>query len=223
MRRYLAPLIVGILGCAILISLGIWQVQRLGWKVAMLEEIQARIEAAPRPLPARYEPEMKYDPVEVSGRTTGEEVLVLSGTRELGGGYQVISAFETEDGRRILLDRGFIPEDDRRQPRPPVELHVIGNLHWPEERGSSTPAPNLTEGIWFAREVPLLAEHLHTEPLLVVAAAVEGDAQGVAPVPISVQGIPNNHLEYAATWFMLAVIWAGMTVGLIWRIRQRKY
>lgn len=223
MRRYLFPVISGIVGCAILLSLGFWQVRRLEWKEGMLAEIQAQMTAAPRSLPAAYAPTMKYEPVVTSGQTTGQEILVLSGARDMGGGYQVISALVTDDGRRILVDRGFIPQDDRRKPRPPVDLQIEGNLHWPDEKGSATPEPNLDEGIWFAREVPRMAAMLETEELLVVAARVGGDNQGVMPVPVSISAIPNRHLEYAGTWFMLAMVWAGMTVALIWRIRQRKF
>lgn len=223
MRRYLFPLVIGILGFSILISLGTWQMRRLAWKEAMLAEIQLRIDSPPKALPAAFAPEIKYEPVDFVGRTTGEEILILSGTHDLGGGYQVISGFVTADGRRIMIDRGFVPQDDRHAPRPPVDLRIQGNLHWPEEKNSSTPEPNLDEGIWFARDVPAMAKVLDTEPLLVVVSRVGGDTQGVQPIPISISGVPNNHLEYAATWFMLAVIWAGMTVGLIWRIRQRKF
>ncbi len=223
MRRYIFPVISGLLGIAILLSLGFWQLRRLEWKEAMLSDIGARIHAVPAPLPATFEPDMKYDPVTVEGQTTGDEILILSGTRDLGGGYEVISSFETTDGRRILVERGFITQDDRHLPRPATTLKLVGNLHWPEEKSSSTPEPNLAENIWFAREVPRMAEHLGTEPMLVVAAEVQGDNQGVLPTPITIQGIPNSHLQYAVTWFMLAAVWAGMTVGLIWRIRQRKF
>ncbi|CAM3075355.1 surfeit locus 1 family protein [Paracoccus aminovorans] len=223
MRRYLFPLIVGVLGCAILISLGLWQLRRLEWKEDMIARIQNGIEAAPVPLPPAVDPTMKYLPVTVSGTTTGDEIDVLSGTRESGGGYQVVSGFVTDDGRRILLDRGFVDQDHKRDPRPSVRLEVAGNLHWPQEKGSATPAPNLSENIWFARDVPAMAETLGTQPILVVAAEVRGDAQGVAPIPLAVEGIPNNHLGYAVQWFMFAAVWAGMTVALIWRIRQRKF
>lgn len=223
MRRYLFPVISGILGCAILLGLGFWQVRRLDWKEDMLATIQQRIDGPSLQLPGVYQPEMKYQPIHIQGRTTGEEILVLSGTRDLGGGYQVVSGFVTDDGRRIMVDRGFVPQDDRHKPRPPVDLRIEGNLHWPEEKSSSTPDPNLAEEIWFAREVPRMAAQLGSQEILVVARSVEGDAQGVMPIPISIQGVPNKHLEYAATWFMLAAIWAGMTVALIWRIRQRKF
>ncbi|ARC37456.1 SURF1 family protein [Paracoccus yeei] len=223
MRRYLFPLILGVLGCAILVSLGVWQLHRLAWKESMLADIQRSIEGAPVPLPAAVDPSMKYLPVTVSGTTTGQEIDVLSGTRESGGGYQIVSALVTDDGRRILLDRGFVDQDHKRDPRPPVRLDVVGNLHWPQEKGSATPAPNLDQNIWFARDVPAMAKALGTEPVLVVAAEVRGDAQGVEPIPVAIEGIPNNHLSYAVQWFMIAAVWAGMTVALIWRIRQRQY
>lgn len=223
MRRILFPLILGIVGCAILIHLGLWQLRRLEEKEDMLAQIQASIDSDPVPLPANPDPSMKYMPVTVSGTTTGAEIDVLSGSKEQGGGYQVVSRFVTDDGRAIMLDRGFVPQELRHVERGPVRLTVRGNLHWPDEKGSATPDPNLDENIWFARDVPAMAQVLDTEPVLVVASFVEGDAQGVEPIPVAIEGIPNNHLSYAVQWFLIAATWAGMTVGLIWRIRQRKY
>ena len=222
-RSILAPLIFGIVTTAILLSLGFWQLRRLDEKTALLAQIQAGIDAAPQPLPATVDPSMKYLPVMVSGRTTGQEILVLSGTKELGGGYNIVSGFVTEDGRRILLDRGFVTQDYRHTPRPPTDLTVVGNLHWPQDKSSSTPEPDLTAGIWFARDVPAMAAMLNTEPVLVVAAETAGDAQGVQPIPISIEGVPNSHLSYAVQWFLFAATCAGMTAWLIWRIRQRTY
>ncbi|WP_299359162.1 SURF1 family protein [uncultured Paracoccus sp.] len=223
MRRIIAPLILGIVGTAILMSLGFWQLQRHEWKQAVLAEIAEGIAAAPVALPATVDPTMKYQAITVTGTTTGAEILVLSGTRERGGGYNVISGFVTDDGRRVMIDRGFVPQDARHDPRPATRMRVNGNLHWPDELGSATPAPNLDEGIWFARDVPAMAAQLDTEPVLIVASAVGGDAQGVTPIPVSITGIPNSHLSYAVQWFLLAATWAGMTGALIWRIRQRRF
>lgn len=223
MTRYLFPLIIGIFGCGILINLGFWQLQRLDEKEGALAQIQSGIDAAAVPLPDQIDPSMKYLPVTVSGTTTGDEIDILSGTKERGGGYQVVSRFITDDGRAILIDRGFIPQELRHVKRPPTRLQIEGNLHWPDEKGSATPEPNLDENIWFARDVPAMAKALNTEPVLVVASFVRGDVQDVEPIPVAVEGIPNNHLSYAVQWFMIAAAWAGMTVALIWRIRQRTY
>ncbi|OOY22147.1 cytochrome oxidase biogenesis protein Surf1, facilitates heme A insertion [Thioclava sp. DLFJ5-1] len=224
MKRYIFPLLLGIVGCAILISLGIWQVQRLGWKEAMLAEISAKIEGQPQALPPEgtdTKP-LKYEPVTASGRTTGQEILVLSGQKGVGAGYRVIDAFETDQGRKILLDRGFIPEGEKGTDRPVTALSVIGNLHWPEETDSYTPEPDAKTGIWFARDVPAMAAKLGTEPILIVARTVQGAAQGITPVPVTITGIPNDHLGYAITWFLLAIVWAGMTIFLLWRIRRQQ-
>lgn len=224
MLRYVFPLFLGLGGCAILLALGFWQLDRRAWKEAMLARITAQIGGVPGPLPAAGgDPAaLKYMPVELAGATTGPEILVLSGQKGIGAGFQVIAAFETGDGRRILLDRGFLPEAGRRAPRPAVPLIVTGNLHWPAESDSYTPAPDLNAGLWFARDVPAMAAHLGTEPMLVVAARVAGDLQGISPQPVAITGIPNDHLNYAITWFSLAAVWSGMTAFLLWRIRQRQ-
>lgn len=190
MTRYLFPLIIGILGCGILINLGFWQLQRLDEKEGALAQIQSGIDAAAVPLPDQIDPSMKYLPVTVSGTTTGDEIDILSGTKERGGGYQVVSRFITDDGRAILIDRGFIPQELRHVKRPPTRLQIEGNLHWPDEKGSATPEPNLDENIWFARDVPAMAKALNTEPVLVVASFVRGDVQDVEPIPVAVEGIP---------------------------------
>ena len=226
MRKYIFPLILGLGGCAVLIALGVWQVGRQAEKTALLAAIEARIGAPAEPLPdaatAAADPvAMRYQPVEVTGRTTGEELFVLSGKKGLGAGYEVIAAFETDDGRRVLLDRGFIAEDRGGDARPGVALTVKGNLHWPDEADSYTPAPDLSRNLWFARDVPSMAKRLGTDPILIVAREVTGDAQGVEPVPLDTAGIPNDHTGYAITWFSLAVVWAGMTGYLLWRIRRK--
>jgi surfeit locus 1 family protein len=219
-RRMILPLLFGLVGCAILIALGTWQVQRLAWKQGILAEISARLADPPASLPAVPDPVRdRYLPVRVAGRFTGPGIDVLASLKGVGAGYRVIAAFQTEDGRRILVDRGFLSEDQRSQPRIATAARLSGTLHWPDEVDSFTPPPDAARAIWFARDVPAMAAALQTEPVLVVAREATGD--GITPLPVDTQGIPNNHLNYAVTWFSLAAVWAGMTLLLLWRIRQR--
>jgi surfeit locus 1 family protein len=132
----------------------------------------------------------------------------------------VVEAFELRDGRRIMVQRGFVEEEARTTPRAPHAATVEGNLHWPDDASSSTPPPDAKTGLWFARDVPAMAAKLQTEPTLIVARAPTGD--GIAPMPVDTSGIPDNHWGYAIQWFLLAATWAGMTVFLLWRIRTRK-
>jgi len=226
MRRYLVPLIFGLGGFAILVSLGLWQLRRLEWKEARLAEIDTRIMAAPQPIGAidRNLPpdDLRYAPVTMTGRTTGQEVLVLTSVEGQGPGYRVIAGFVTDTGQRVMLDRGFIADAASAAPRPPVALTVTGNLHWPDETDSYTPPPDPVTGIWFARDVPKLALDLATQDLLVIASGIDGDTQGITALPLTSAAVRNNHQQYAITWFLLAFGWLGMTAFLLWRIRQQR-
>lgn len=225
MRRYLFPLILGLGGIAILMSLAFWQLRRLEWKEALLAEITAKIAAAPVPLDSLATPDPAtdmYRPVTIAGRTTGPEFMVLSGRKGQGAGYEVVAAFETGGGRRILLDRGFVPEEAKATLRPATEITGTGNLLWPNETDSYTPPPDAKTGLWFARDVAAMAKALDTEPVMVVLSSASGDAQGISPTPVDTSTIVNNHRDYAITWFSLALVWAGMTGFLLWRIRQRQ-
>lgn len=219
MRRMILPLLFGIVGVTILLSLGFWQLQRLEWKETALAAIDARIGASPVELPATPDAAADlYLPVVVKGTLTGANIDVLVSRKDIGAGFRVISVMVMESGRHILIDRGFLPEVARGLPREVTTLEVTGNLLWPQEVDGFTPAPDPKTGIWFARDLPAMAAALKAEPVLVVARSDTGD--GIDPLPVDSSAISNDHLNYAITWFSLAIAWAGMTVLLLWRIRR---
>ncbi len=221
MRRFWLPLVLALTGLVVLLYLGTWQVQRLEWKRGILDEITATIGANPAPLPARPDPDShKYQPVALTGTIEPGTLRVLVSRKHVGAGYLIVSPLVTEDGRRILLDRGFVPvaAADRALPTGPVE--VLGNIHWPDDRTSATPKNDVAGNIWFARDIPQMAQALGTEPLLVVARAVSPADPGLTPMPVDTANIPNDHLQYAITWFSLAALWALMSGAYLWRARQ---
>lgn len=219
-RRTIWTLIFAALGLAFLLGLGTWQVQRHFWKQGILTEMEARLTDAPVALPAEPDPQThRYLAVELSGSFTDEELRVMASQREAGPGYRLIAAFETDQSRRILVDRGFIPAEAANEPRPSVEASITGNLHWPEEADLFTPDPD--DGLWFAREVAPMARALDTEPVLVVLRSTSEAAPPARPLPLDTSAIPDNHRNYAITWYLLALAWAVMTGAFLWRIRQR--
>jgi surfeit locus 1 family protein len=221
MRRLILPLVFGLVGAAVLTGLGLWQVQRLAWKEGVLADIAARMDEAPGDLPAQpMAGRDAFMPVALAGRFTGQAVDVLVSRKQVGPGFRVVAAFQTEGGRRILVDRGFLREDARGAGHGPSDpLRVTGNLHWPDEVDGFTPAPDAARGIWFARDLPALAAALGTDAVLVVARSDTGE--GIAPWPVDTSGIPNDHLGYAVQWFLLAAVWLGMTFLYLWRMRRR--
>ncbi|WP_235866759.1 SURF1 family protein [Salibaculum griseiflavum] len=223
MRQLLFPILVGLGGLAILLWLGMWQLDRLQWKQEILAGIDSRMMAEPVPLPdAPTEAEDEYRTVLLSGRPSGEELHVLVSGTQAGTGYRVISAFETDTGRRILLDQGLLDldEKDAEPTRPRMDLR--GTLLWPDDVNSSTPEPDLAENTWFGRDVARMSEALDTEPLLVVLAQASDYDPRLTPLPVDTIGIPNDHLEYAITWFLLAVVWLSMSLYWVIRTLRRK-
>ena len=225
MRRYLVPVILGLGGFAVLFSFGVWQVQRLAWKEGVLAEIEARIGEAPVALPEVPVAERdRFMAVEVQGDFDGHDVPVFLSASG-GPVYRLVAAFETVNGRRIMVDRGGISGlselDPAKRTGPMAGVTVLGNLHWPDEVDSWTPERDM-RGVFFGRDVAAMAEVLGTEPVLVVAREVSQNDPPATPMPVTTRGIPNNHLGYAVQWFGLAAVWAGMTIFLLWRIRSAK-
>ncbi len=209
-RQLWFPVTLGIVGLTILVSLGAWQVQRLEWKQGILVTIESRILDTPVFVPNDYSPnEHNYLPVKVEGTIGPEVLLFLTSERLSGPGYRVISPL-VFDGRKILVDRGFVAAEQVGDLTNDGIVQITGNLHWPNEKDRwFTPEPDGT--LWFAREVPDMARELEAEPLMIVVRTRSKDVASITPMPVTTDGIPNDHLEYAVTWFSLALVWAAMS------------
>ena len=219
MKRYIFAGIFGLGGAAILLTLCFWQVQRLAWKEALIAEIEAKVDATPDAMPgAPTKADHRFLAVETSGEIGSKAIHVLTSQPNLGPGYRVIASLQLSDGRHILIDRGFIRQSDKDAPLAVGDVSVIGNLDWPQETDSYTPDPDTGTNIWFARDLPAMAAHLGTDPVLLVASTATGDPSPLA-MPVTVN-LRNNHLQYAITWALMATVWLAMTAYLVIRIRR---
>jgi surfeit locus 1 family protein len=219
-RRMLVPLVFGLGGLAVLLALGTWQLQRLAWKEDILAGIAERMALPPGDVPAEpVEAEDEYRRVDAGGTFRPGEIHVYTSAPPRGVGYRVIAPFALEDGREILVDRGFVPVGDKDAPRPLGRARITGTLLWPDDGADSAAPPDLDRNVWLARDLPRMAEVLGTAPVLVVLSATD-DPAAPMPLPAGVD-IRNDHLEYAVTWFGLAAVWAVMTLSLLWRIKRR--
>lgn len=218
--RLTSALLLGLAGVVFLCGLGSWQIQRMYEKRAQLDEMTAGISSPAVAVPAILNPEKdRYRPVVAEGRFTGETLYVLSGKAMIGAGVQVISVLQMADGRRLLVDRGFLPDDDKHKALSVSAVKIVGNLMWPRDSNEYTPPPDTKTGMWFGRDAEAMAAVLQTEPVFIVAREPTGD--GIEAMPVDTSTIPNDHWGYAITWFLLAAVWAVMTAGLVWRIRRQ--
>lgn len=233
-KGLVVPVLFMLVAGGILVSLGVWQLHRLTWKETLLADIATRTKAPPQPLPApstwsRLAPaDYAYRHVELDGRfDNDDEVLVFfgAGPNDLGPGYLILTPLRLDSGGTVIVNRGFVPADlGAKSARPESEIagevHVTGLMRPPQTRNFFTPADEPDKGLYFTRDPNPIAAHsglAHVAPFIVDADA-KPTPGGWPKGGMTEVDLPNNHLEYALTWFGLAL---GLFVVFIGYLRAR--
>jgi surfeit locus 1 family protein len=204
---------------AVLIGLGVWQLQRLEWKERLLARIEARTKSDPITLKqaldmARKGRDPSYYRVRVEGRFHHAVERYFYTVSHETVGWDVITPLETADGDMVMVDRGFVP-DEQKDPatRPLGQIEnvvaVTGIVRAPETKGLFTPDNEPAANRWFWRDLRAMARSAFPAGIMQVAPFfVEAEKSSVpGGWPEGGQTrleIPNNHLQYAITWFLLA-------------------
>ncbi|WP_031549367.1 SURF1 family protein [Parvularcula oceani] len=212
----------------ILMALGTWQVQRLQWKLDLIERIEARTEAAPLPLEEVLEGdwrELEYTPVRVSGRLVGEEVAHVFGTYESQPGWFVFQPLALDGAESVLLvNRGFVPDDERADGygglggRPFTGLLRLYST--PSGIARLVRAPDdPAAGSFYARDrASLLAAFPGLEGEEVLPFYLDSTMPTERPRGGTTRlEFSNRHLGYAITWFGLAISLVGICLLMMRR------
>jgi surfeit locus 1 family protein len=201
---------------AFLVGLGVWQLQRLQWKLGLIAEVNRNMQMRPvsldQPGFKMEERETDYTRVSATGRFDNARESYLYGIGSDGQpDYHVIAPFILRDGRTYLVDRGIVPLD-RRDPSTRLagqiqgETRLIGIWRWGLAPGYFTPKPDLSKHIWYSRDVSDIARADRVK--LAQPALIEADAKpnpGGWPKGGQTQvEFRNEHLQYAITWFLMA-------------------
>jgi len=232
-RDLLAPGLASLVALAILLGLGSWQIARKTEKEALIARIIARSKAepVPPPAPSAWDPARdEFRHVRVGGRFRNDLETLVHGLapgdtpgRALQG-YYVITPLVRDDGGAILVNRGFVPTElkrpeDRNEGLVEGETSVTGILRASEPRALFVPAPDRARGEWFNRDVAGIAASrsiADAAPYLVEADAVRGQTSWPRGGQLRVD-LPNNHLQYAFTWFGIAACLVGVFSVYAWR------
>jgi surfeit locus 1 family protein len=214
-----------VLGLAILIGLGVWQLERLRWKQDLLAHVAKLQNAPPVPLASIMgQPPAALDFVRVSLACPDLEMRPSLHLHALKGGDEgkrFITACQIGD-RSVLVDRGFLEDGDEAAPeRVDLGQPLVGVLRISGGRNFVTPLNDAKKNIWYWRDVPAMAEALSAPRPLPVTLMMETPAPvGGGPFPSALpEEIPNRHLEYALTWFGLAAALAGVYIAMLLRRR----
>ncbi|WP_322515119.1 SURF1 family protein [Rhodopseudomonas palustris] len=213
------PAIAGVIG---LIALGVWQIERRAWKLALIDRVEQRAHAAPASLPpvaswpAVTAARDEYRRVTVTGRFLHDRETLVQAVTDFGGGFWVITPLHADDGRNVLINRGYVRPDQRdratrRDGEPSGEVTVNGLLRVTEPGGGFLRHNDPAADRWYSRDVAAIAQTRSVEniaPFFIDAdASLDADGQPIGG--LTVIRFPNNHLIYALTWFCLAFMLAG--------------
>lgn len=205
---------------AALISLGVWQVERLAWKQQLIASIDTRIHAAPVAAPGPDQwPTINaardaYRRVEARGTFLHPQTSFVQAATERGGGFWVMTPLATDRGFTILVNRGFVPpaaRADIAKVQTPEPASVIGLLRITEPGGGFLRSNDPAAGRWYSRDVTAIAAAQkieHVAPYFIDAAA-NPDPAALPVGGLTVISFPNHHLGYALTWFTLAAMVIG--------------
>lgn len=208
-----------LLGILVLLGLGTWQLQRLGWKEGLIAERAARLEAPEIALPADLArpADLEYRRVRLAGTFLHERELHQGGrTRNRRVGFHVVTPLRLGDGRTILVDRGWVPPEAKApetrpgsRPEGPVEIAAILRTGGWKGRAVLQPDNDPAGNHWIWLDLPAMTAGLERPVTALYAVALPkpegGDAEALPkPAEVAVT-IRNDHLEYALTWYALAV------------------
>jgi surfeit locus 1 family protein len=216
----LVPTLFVVPGLSLLIGLGVWQIARLHEKEALIVSIETGFNSAPEPLDrllATGAADAEWHHVRISGHFLHDKEQYLFAQGPMGAtGVHVVTPLVQSDGRIVLVDRGFVPDqlrDPARRAQGQIagQMSLTGVVRLPEKPGAFTPAPDLKTRLWFVKDVPAMAKAARVPVLPVL---IEADARpNPGGWPLGGQtriDIPNDHLQYAVTWFALALALLGV-------------
>ncbi|WEX78255.1 SURF1 family protein [Sinorhizobium numidicum] len=224
---------------AILVSLGTWQMQRLHWKEALITAIAERRSAPPVSLQqieamAAAGDDIDYRTVSVSGTFEHGRERHFFATYEGRTGYYVFTPLMLADGRALFVNRGFVPFEKKEASTRP-DGHVTGSMtinglarpRLTEKPSSLVPDNDIAKNIFYWKDLDAMATAADIPADRVVPFFVDADASenpGGLPIGSVTQfDLPNNHLQYALTWYGLAAALVVVTGTYLYRRKPRNF
>jgi surfeit locus 1 family protein len=228
--KTIATAVAVLAALAILLSLGTWQMERLQWKEGLLADIAARRAAAPVPFSEidavqRAAGDIEYRRVAVTGTYDHDKERHFFATYEGRTGFYVYTPMRLTDGRVLFVNRGFVPYEmkapsTRMAGQVGGEQTVTGfaRARLAEKPSMIVPDNDLAKNIFYWKDLDEMASSAGIDPAKVVPFFVDADASTENPGGWPKGGVtqfdlPNNHLQYALTWYGLAVALIAVVLG----------
>ena len=221
-RPFLWLTIVTLPAFLVLISLGSWQLQRLQWKNDIISNFEARSAAEAIAIPeANAELDvLEFSSLALEGEYLHDKETFLTGrTYEGNAGFHVVTPFLLDDGRTILINRGWVSEDYRDPAKRAFsqidgKTSVAGILRRPGVRGYFVPENEPENGFWFTLVPSQINRHLGLGDMAIDQFYADAlRTSDVVTLPIAAKtklNLRNAHLSYALTWYGIALALIGV-------------
>lgn len=226
------PGVAALVGLLVLLGLGTWQIQRKAWKEALIATLTQRLNDAPMALPPAADwagmtpenSEFLRVRVRLEFADNDDALLYTSGSAlrddVKSPGYFVFAPGRLPDGRKVVVDRGYVP--DKSYPRGPAMQEIVGALRFPEGAPWFISAHDAAGDVWYARDHRAMAafKGWGTVAPFYIEQEAPVPAGGVPhPAALKVR-LRNDHLQYALTWYGLAAVLVVMFA--IWTVKRRR-
>lgn len=230
-RSFLVPTLFTIFSFTLLMGLGTWQLMRMHEKDTRIENIQKAMEGKPKSLAAinLKNPKRPYQRVRFTGRFLHEkEVHLFTGPRVPKGkpGYNILTPFERTNGGHVLVDRGWTlvaskSPVNRPDSLSPAQVTIEGIIMPQEQPGYFTPRNRIEENLWFWLDMTAIRDFtgLKDLPPTYVRQVTENPFKSIIAGKAEIQ-IRNDHLQYAITWYILAI--ACLVIYVLLRRQHKK-
>ena len=212
---------------AVLIGLGTWQVQRLHWKESVIAYREARLAMPPVSVGGEtaVDDDLPFRRASATGRFLhAVEFLIVNRVRGGRAGFEVVTPLRLGPADLILVNRGWIPFDradpkTRREGQVSGTTTVTGVLRKPGKTSRWVPDNEPAQGVWYHADPGAMASATGLAGVRdAVLVADKTPNPGGYPVGRAARvEIPNRHLEYALTWYGLALVLVVIYVVYHWR------
>jgi surfeit locus 1 family protein len=214
------PLVSFVIALLILLSLSLWQVKRLVWKTNLIEQRVSNFEGKPKNLFDIKKPnENEFKKVFIEGQLLNNlEFFMPALSKNGNNGFHIIVPMEVEKKKLILFDTGWVPlakkEKNKRLNNLIKEKKIFtAVIRLPGRKGYFQPDNDNIKNFWFFVEPKLMEETISMK--LENRFYLEAVDNGPNGYPLGNQTriyLRNNHLQYAITWFLIALSLIGVFI-----------
>jgi surfeit locus 1 family protein len=237
LRQLVLPALLTLIALGVLVSLGNWQVRRLAWKEDLIARATERPKEPVKAVPSAAAwpgfdvADNEYRPYRLAGHFLHDkEALVFTSLSEPKGhyggpGFWVVTPFVLSSGGTVLVNRGFVPQGrerpaDRGETLSDQAVAVVGLLRPDDRPGLFTPADRPDQNVFYSRHIAAISAAkgllAPIAPFTIDLLASKTPPGGLPQAGETLFVFPNNHLQYAITWYGLAVVLLAVFVGFAW-------